>query len=425
MPAITATTSRPPAASAEAERSWRYSGWRVTLASTVGIFCWSLPPLSFAVFLKPMADEFGWTRQEAASAFAVSALVAALIAPAAGALIDRVGARRVVIPCLAAATVVFAARAFMTPPFWQVAILFAVTGLVGLGCAPFAYVRLISTWFDRRRGQALGIAVSGAALGGMIHPALAQGLINQVGWRQAHVVLGAGMLLVGLPLVIAFVRPRAAATPIPRGSAPVAVHATAALTVPALWIVGVGTLCDALVNSSVTVHLPALVSDRGLGAEFGALALSTMGAATFIGRLSSGWLLDRFFAPYVSAGLLTLSAVGLLLFAGAQSATTSLAAAAVVGYGIGGDADVTPYLLTRYFGLRAFSTLYGWAFTATALAWAVGPTLMGRAYDVSGSYTTHLVRLAILLLCGAALMLALPRYPVPAHEVPRVDLRPA
>lgn len=373
--------------------------------------------MSFAVFLKPMVDEFGWSRQAVASVFGVSALVAALFAPAVGTLIDRVGARRVVIPCLTAAALVFAMRAFVTPPFWHLVVLFAVTGLVGLGCAPVAYVRLISTWFDERRGQALGFAVAGSALGGMVHPALAHALIEALGWRQAALALGGLMLVLGVPIVIAFLKPRvemarrSAGRIVSEGAS-----ARVALASRAFWLVALGTLCDSVVNSSVTVHLPAMVSDRGLGAGVGALALSTMGAATFLGRLSSGWLLDRFFAPYVAAGLLALSSTGVLLFSGVDSVPSALVAAALVGFGMGGDADVTPYLLTRYFGLGAFSTLYGWTFTATAMAWAVSPTVMGRAYDVSGSYGPHLVRLAVMLATAAAIMLALPRYARPAPE---------
>lgn len=422
MPATDASASHPSAHRADAEESWRYAGWRVTLASTIGIFCWSIPPFSFAVFLKPIADEFGWTRQTAASAFGVSALAAAVLAPAAGALIDRVGARRVVLPCLTAAALVFAARAVMTPPYWQVAALFAVTGLVGLGCAPVAHVRLLSTWFDRRRGQALGLAVAGAALGAMVHPMLAQALIDALGWRSAHLVLAALMLALGLPVVVAYLRPRVSAiarrTPVTAGA-----RAATALATPAFWVVAIGALCDSVVNSSMTVHLPALLSDRGVGTELSALALSTMGAAVLAGRVTAGYLLDRFFAPYVAAWLLAMSAAGLVVVTGAESATTGMVGAVLVGFGMGGDADVTPYLLTRYFGLSAFSTLYGWTFTATALAWAVGPALMGRAYDLSGSYTPHLFRLTMMLLGAAALMLALPRYavPPPTTRLARID----
>ena len=87
------------------------------------------------------------------------------------------------------------------------------------------------------------------------------------------------------------------------------------------------------------------------------------------------------------------------------------AAAALIGIGAGGEAAITPYLLTRYFGLRAFSTLYGLTWTFYAAAGAMGPVILGRAFDATGSYTSLLTVLALALAVAAALMLVLPKYP--------------
>jgi hypothetical protein len=120
-----------------------------------------------------------------------------------------------------------------------------------------------------------------------------------------------------------------------------------------------------------------------------------MGAASLAGRLGTGWLLDRFFAAHVAFGLLGMAAGGTLLLAAADSIVSGMLAAALIGFGMGGEADVTPYLLSRYFGLRAFSSLYGLTWTAYAIAGAIGPILMGRAFDVAGSYGTLLPVLGI------------------------------
>jgi MFS family permease len=139
-----------------------------------------------------------------------------------------------------------------------------------------------------------------------------------------------------------------------------------------------------------------------------------MGAASLGGRLVTGWLLDRFFAARVSFALLALAALGTFVLAGAASLSAGLVAAALIGFGMGGEADVTPYLLSRYFGLRSFSVLYGLTWTFYAVAGALGPVLMGKAFDVTGSYESLLVRLALGTLAVAALMLFLPRYHAPA-----------
>ncbi len=163
-------------------------------------------------------------------------------------------------------------------------------------------------------------------------------------------------------------------------------------------------------NGAIT-HLSALLTDRGISAGRAAWAVSAMGGAILVGRLSTGWLLDRYFAPWVAAGLFALSALGTFLLASAQSLPVGIEAAALIGFGMGGEGNVTPYLLSRYFGLKSFSTLYGFTWTAYALAGAVGPIIMGRAFDATGSYSGLLVWLAAVTVAAGALMLLLPRYP--------------
>jgi MFS family permease len=135
-----------------------------------------------------------------------------------------------------------------------------------------------------------------------------------------------------------------------------------------------------------------------------------MGGSILAGRLITGWLLDRFFAPRVAVCLFALSALGTFLLAGAHSLLLGIASAALIGFGMGGEGDVTPYLLSRYFGLKSFSTLYGFTWTAYAIAGAAGPIVMGRAFDVTGSYRTLLLELAVATLGAASLLLFLPRY---------------
>ncbi len=388
----------------------RYPGWRVAGAAALGIFCWAIPPYSFAVFLRPLTEEFGWSRQSVSAVFGIAAMTAAVCSIAAGVLIDRVGPRRVVVPCLLVGALAFLGRAFIEPPFWHVVVLFALSGVAGSGASPLGYLRMVSGWFDRRRGQALGIAIAGSALGSMMHPPVAQALIDLAGWRRAHLLLGAFMLFVGVPVVAAFARPRA----MPGVTAPVAPVAGATVTEGLgsrlFWVLAAVLLVDSLANSSVTIHLPAMLGDRGLASAQGALALSAMGAAAVAGRLVTGWAIDRIFAPYISVALLVASALGLYVLTTADTLALGVSGAVLVGFGMGGEGDITPYLLSRYFGLRSFSTLYGAMFAVNAVAWAIGPTLMGRTHDATGSYVSQLVVLMAGLAIGVVLMLTLPRY---------------
>jgi MFS family permease len=135
-----------------------------------------------------------------------------------------------------------------------------------------------------------------------------------------------------------------------------------------------------------------------------------MGAASLVGRLVTGWLLDRFFAPRVAFCLLTVASIGTFLLGGANSLAVGVLAAALIGAGMGGEADVTPYILSRYFGLRSFARLYGFTWTAYAIAGAIGPIAAGRVFDLTGSYEALFSQMAIGTFLVAALMWTMPAY---------------
>ena len=393
------------------EESLRYEGWRVAGASAVGVFVSfaSLLVYTFGILLKPLSEEFAWSREQVSAAFGIAAMTVAVCSPPLGHLLDRVNPQRVIVPSLAIFGSAFASLSLLTPDLWHLYAVFFVLGIVGNGTAQMAYSRAVSSWFDRRRGTALAVVMSGGAVGAMVLPPIAEALIDRYGWRRACLVLGAMVLVVGLPTVGRFVRQRS----VPRAAA--RAHADGAslregLQSRVFWILVVVLFGSSIAQNGAITHMAALLTDRGVSAQGAALAVSAMGAASLGGRLAAGWLLDRFFAARVAFGLLTMAAAGTFLLAGAESMVMGIVAAALIGVGMGGEADVTPYLLSRYFGLRAFATLYGFTWTAYAIAGAIGPILMGRAFDLTGSYTSLLTVLALATLAVATLMLMLPRY---------------
>ena len=137
---------------------------------------------------------------------------------------------------------------------------------------------------------------------------------------------------------------------------------------------------------------------------------------SLLGRIGVGWLLDRFFGSRVAVVVNLIAAGGLLLLAYANTFLAGCLAAALIGIGVGGEADITPYLLTRYFGLRGFSTLYGITWTFYAAAGAIGPVILGRSFDATGSYTSLLVILSMALAIAGLILLLLPRYGIEAVE---------
>jgi MFS family permease len=393
------------------ESSLSYPGWRVAGAASVGVFVSfaSLLVYTFGIFLKPLAEEFAWSREAVSGAFGLAAMAAAVSSPILGAAFDRMEPRRIIVPSLILFGGGFAALSRLTPHLWHLYAIFIVLGLVANGTAQMAYSRAVTSWFVRRRGLALALIMSGGAIGSMVLPPIAEWLVGRSGWRRACAMLGTMVLVIGLPVVVSFVRQRTA------GDAGVdddarGASVRAGLTSRVFWILVAVLFCSSIAQNGAITHLAALLTDRGVGAGAAALAVSAMGGASLLGRLLTGWLLDRFFAARVAFALMTAAAAGVLLLATAPSAAAGVIAASLIGLGMGGESDVTPYMLSRYFGLRSFSTLYGFTYTGYACAGAIGPVLMGRAFDATGSYETLLVRLAVVMFIAGGLMLLMPSY---------------
>jgi MFS family permease len=400
------------------EEAFGYPGWRVTVASGIGVFVsfGSLLVYTFGIFLKPLTEEFAWSRQAVSLAFGVAAMALAAASPPLGYLLDRLGPRRIILTCMTIFGCTFASLALLTPHIGHLYLVFIVLGLVGNGAAHLAYSRVVSTWFDRRRGMALAVLMAGGGLGSIVLPPVAQTFIQKLGWRGAFLVLGATSLALGLPVVVRFVRER----PGLRGARRTTVTDASfqeGLRSRAFWLIVAVLFLSSISQNGAMTHLSALLTDRGVTAGGAALAVSVLGAASLLGRLGTGWLLDRYFAPRVSFWLLLFSALGVFLLSGARSLAVGSIGAALIGFGMGGEANIIPYLLSKYFGLRSFSTLYGFTWTAYALAAALGPVLMGRAFDAAGSYAAFLMQLSVMTLAAGALMLLMPAYPSAASTV--------
>jgi MFS family permease len=174
------------------------------------------------------------------------------------------------------------------------------------------------------------------------------------------------------------------------------------------WTLIASIFGASMMVSGAIVHTSALLTDRGFTPGLAAAVMSAMGGANLAGRLLTGWLVDRYPAPRVAAVLLTIGATGGLLMANADSIGMAMIAAVLIGGGSGGEIDVNPYLLSRYFGLRSLATLYGFNWMALGTASAIGPLLMGRAHDATGSYAVILSQLAIVTLVTAGLFMTLP-----------------
>ena len=206
----TATVQPAEMPSGPSEFDLGYYGWRVVLAACLGVMAGfgALFVYTFSVFVKPLAAEFGWSREAISSGFATAAVTLGLCSPLLGGWIDRFGPRRIILICMPVYGCAILSLSLLHSGVWQFYVTCFVLGVVGNGAAHLAYSRSISTWFHRRLGMALAFVMVGAGLGAMILPVVAQSITSRSGWRAAYAALGGLALLLGLPLSWRYIRER-------------------------------------------------------------------------------------------------------------------------------------------------------------------------------------------------------------------------
>src|SRR5580692_1220498 len=324
-----------------------YYGWRVVLAACLGVMAGfgSLFVYTFSVFVKPLAAEFGWSREAISSGFAIAAVTLGFISPLLGQWIDRFGPRRIILVCMTIYGCAIASLSLLRFGLWQFYGTCFVLGVVGNGAAHLAYSRSISTWFHRRLGMALAFVKVGAGLGAMILPVVAQTIISRSGWRAAYVSLGCLALLLGLPLSWRYIVERGVVRH--EESAPITYAGQTwqqGLRSFAFWIIVAILFVSSISMNGAITHLSALLTDRGITPGDAALCVSIIGGSSVLGRLGAGWLLDRFFGARVALVVNLITAAGIFLLAYASSFPAGCLAAALNGLGAGGEAAITPYL---------------------------------------------------------------------------------
>jgi MFS family permease len=390
-----------------------YAGWKIVLAGFFGVMVSfaAVVPYTFGLFLKPLATAFGWRREAISAGFSIAALTVAAASPGLGALLDRFGPRRIILPCILVFSLAYASLALLTPHLIHFYLVFFIIGVAGNGTAYLGYSRAISTWFDHRRGLALSIMLAGGGCGAMVLPIVAQAAITQYGWRNAYILLGVVALVLGFPLTARFVREQPVARQSVHVSVEVGTSVSLALRSRVFWVIAATVCLYAVSVNGAIAHLSALLTDRGVSTQGASYSIAIIGAAGLIGRILTGLFLDRFFGPRVSQIMLLMTVTGIALLSGAHSLTAGLVAASLIGFSMGSEGDITPYLLSRYFGLRRLSTLYALTWTAYAVGGATGPLVVGRIFDALGSYSPVTIQLlALPALIPCLLMFLLPRY---------------
>lgn len=395
-----------------------FYGWLIVFVSAIGLFLG--PPLmifSFSVFFKPLVVDFHASRAAVSFAFSLFNLVGALSIPCTGMVIDRFGAKRVILAFTLLYGLALCSAPWVGSGLWQLYLLFTIVGVaMASGASPVPYGVVVSHWFNRHRGIALGLSMMGIGIGSIVVPILAQRLITLFGWRAAFAIFGGAVLLLPLPILAALLQNDPAQrglepdgdennqlSPLPppgkQGPDKQGLSWREIWHSPTFWVlICIFSLTGASVHGAV-LHMSAIFTDRGFTAERAAMATSLIGAALITGRLGSGYLLDRLFAPRVAILFYGATAVGIAMLCAGTNGDLALVASFLVGLGMGAEVESMGYMISRYFGLRAFGAAYGHAFAAFMIAGSVGVFLMGTGYDRFHSYTVPLAS-----LCGAIVL---------------------
>jgi len=365
--------------------------WWVVFATVCGLLVGAGPinVFTFGVFLKPITEDLGLSRGAFSAALTVHVTIAAIVLPVIGWLVDRWGARRIMLPGLLLYALATASYGLLqASPLLLSFLIFVLTGLVGGVQSPIPYAAVIAQWFDRERDLALGIGTAGVGLGVALVPQVAALLIGAVGWRLAYVGLAIGVLVVAFPPVALFLREPpdfvAGAWRLQQAAGAAAVvpgvAAAEALRSWLFWWLAIAFFLDVIAINGTLTHIVPLLTDRGLPRQVATAALSGTGLALIFGRILSGWCLDRFWGPYVAITFFILPMVGIgILMSGAAGFAPFLGAIAC-GLGIGAEIDLMAFFTSRYFGLRDYAKLYGTMFGIFALGVGIGPALSGASF---------------------------------------------
>ena len=387
------------------------------ISSAFGVTCSSivLPYYTMSALVGPVTEEFGWARSDMLLSLAFSSGLGAAVAPIVGVLIDRFGARAIALPGLVGLSAGFALAAQVDGPLWQMYGAYAVMAIFGAGTIPVTWSRALTTNFVKRRGLALGIALSGTGLCGALAPNYTVWLSDEFGWRAAYLGLAALPVFLAGPIVLLWFHPdrdpraEGAGEAIDRSSGYTLGEAFGQYR---YWALLLSIFAIYMAVSGLIPNLiPALTENDAMSRADAASVVGMFGGAIVVGRLLIGYLVDRYWAPGVAAATMCLPVVGSLLLAGDPSVTVAVIAVIMIGLAAGAELDLMAFLAAQYFGLRHYAKIYAILYAALAICSGSSSWLFGKIYEATASYDLAFQLGSGLFALGAVLMLTMGRYP--------------
>ncbi|MDR1673078.1 MAG: MFS transporter [Bacteroidales bacterium] len=375
----------------------------LSLFAIVGIALYGLP-----FYYDFMTAEYEWSRATVTSGNAIGKLlVAPLFGFIAGWLIDRYGPRKLMISgSLMAGTALIGLSYFDSLPLFY---LFYVFNALGYVCAgPLPCQVLISRWFDKNRGKAMGIAYLGIGMGGALVPLLSNRFEKEYGWHFALAALGVLIILISLPMAY-FIKEPSSATKDSKIIKDTPVSVKEILKSPYFYLLGFGSMCAIGTVGGVNQHLKLYLRDMNFTQADAAHIMSLVLLFSLAGRVLMGWLADLIRRKYVMIiiYLMVASAIPLLMLPDFPGKIYLFAA--IFGIGLGGDYMIIPLIAGDLFGIKALGRTMGIILVADGIAESVFPMLVGAMHDTFKNYTVAFAVLIGVALAGVVIVSFLPK----------------
>jgi MFS family permease len=343
-------------------------------------------------------------------------LLITLTLPLVGWAVDAYGTRRIAL----LSSILFAVGMFLLGQFSQTPGLFALLLVIayasGFALTPLPYAQIVSGWFDKRRGLALGLMLTMSGLGTALFPPLSSALIAQFGWRNAYTSLGLIVFAIGAFAAFLLLRdpPQLTNRTLGHEEKTPGLSVRSALRGRAFWTLFAAFFLISIAIGGGSTSLPLILTDRGVPAQQASFVMTIVGLAMMIGRLSFGLLLDRIFAPHLTALVFLAPALAFsVLLLPDTTGANAIVAATVLGLGLGAEVDALAYIASRAFGLRYFGPILGFLMVAFTLGLAFGPTLFGKIYDQFQTYQLALWIAACISAVASGLIVTLRRTDLP------------
>jgi MFS family permease len=402
-----------------ADSEWR-TGWPVVAASMVGFMLASFYTYTFGAFIAPIEQEFGWSRAQISIGLSVITLSAAVLTPILGWVVDKLGPRRVGLPGAVAFALTYGLLGLTTDNIWTWWGIWFLLSFTIVGIKPLVWTTAVASTFQRNRGLALAVALCGGGLASAFGPSLSTWAIDAFGWRAAYPFLALSLGVVVVPILYFGLHSGSdkAKRALEAGAPPQEARALygmrwkeAMLSWKFAKLATAAFVFTVAAIGIVPNLLPILVSFDFGRTEAAAIA-GMAGIASIVGRLVTGYLLDRF-SPNVVAGIVVLIPVAscLLLISAPGSTAVAIVAVAIIGVSLGSEVDVMAFMTARHFGTRAYGVIFGVISGLWAVATGLGPTIANRIYDVTGGYELALELAIPLFVLTSGLLFALGRAP--------------